>query len=178
MKNWILILMFGVFTATMFAQNSEDQKSIEKLVKTMQQGWDSADGDLFASAFADVHDFIVWNGYYFKNLSRSGNGMAHQNIFDTFYKDTRLYYTIDKMKFIREDVVLIHVLGAVVNKEEERPENPQVLFTGIVEKVNGIWQFVSFHNLDLEIYQDEGIKNQAPIPPSVMYGSWFTEASK
>ncbi|GJM34910.1 MAG: hypothetical protein DHS20C18_39110 [Saprospiraceae bacterium] len=157
----------------MYAQKTQDEKAIQQVVETMITSWGEGNGEKFASIFADEHDFIVWTGYYIKNSNPTVNARAHQGIFNTIYKDTDLYSTIDKIKFIREDIALIHVLGAVSKKGEGRPTDPEVLWTGILEKKDNTWKIISFHNLDLEVFKDENIKNNAPMPPEVMYASWY-----
>jgi hypothetical protein len=86
-----------------------------------------------------------------------------------------LHYVIDKIKFIREDVALVHVFGALSTKSESRPKDPQVLWTSVLDKTNGTWKISSFHNLDLEVFKDEEIKKGAPMPAEVMYASWYNE---
>lgn len=176
MKTLIPFFLLLFTSATISAQNQADEQAIRKIVQNLADGWTHGNGAEFAGSFADTHDFIVWNGYYMKNLNPQVNASSHQGLFDTRYKDTRMYSTIDKIKFVREDVALIHVLAAVVNKTESRPKDPEVLWTGILEKNNGQWKIISFHNLDLEIFQDEQMRASAPMPAEVMYASWYSEA--
>lgn len=173
MKTFFSLLTLLCLQLSLFSQSTEDEKAIHQLVQTMTEGWTNGDGEQFASVFADQHDFIVWTGYYLRNIGPNENAAAHQEIFDTFYKDTRLYYVVDKIRFIREDIALIHVFGAVSPKSESRPKDPRVLWTGTMEKADGRWKILSFHNLDLEVYQDDGIKAGAPMSPEIMYASWY-----
>lgn len=174
----LLIFSFALCTMTFNAQSITDEQAISNLIDIMQQGWNSGNGATFASAFAEDHDFIVWNGYYMKHNTISDNARGHQQIFDTFYKDTQLFYTIDKIKFIRKDLALIHVFGAVAPKGNTRPKDPQVLFSAIAEKKDSEWKLISFHNLDLEVFQNEQLMKGAPAAPSVMYANWYTAAPK
>ncbi|MCO6480705.1 MAG: SgcJ/EcaC family oxidoreductase [Phaeodactylibacter sp.] len=173
-----LIALFVLFTQPLFSQTEADEAAIRGLVQSMADGWTEGSGEKFAAAFADEHDYIVWNGMYFKNFNTQGNAAAHQGLFESVYKDTEHYATVDKVKFIREDIALIHVLAAVVKKGEGRPADPGVLWTGLLEKQEGQWKIISFHNLDLEIFQDEQMRQRAPMPPQVMYASWYAEAGR
>ena len=175
MKKIIFIVSITLCTTTLFAQNEQDEKEVRNLFKTLQEGWNTGSGETFASSFAEPHDFIVWNGYYFKENTIQKNAETHQWIFNTIYKDTQLLYTIDKVKFLSNDIALMHVLGAVTAQNSSRPKDPQVLISIIAQKTNGEWKIVSFHNLDLEAFQNEDIKNQSPVPTSVMYASWYNE---
>ncbi len=179
MKKFIpFIALSMAATQATFAQTTNDTQAIQQVVKTMSQSWSSADGAGFASVFADQHDYIVWNGFYFREINPEMNAASHNGIFNSIYKDTDAHFTLDKVKFIREDLALIHVLGAISKKTEGRPQDPQVLFTAIVEKMEGAWKIISFHNLDLKVFTDEMIRKNAPMPPQVMYASWYAEAGK
>jgi uncharacterized protein (TIGR02246 family) len=177
MKKIIFILSITFFTTSIFAQNQKDEKEIRNLIANMQKGWNTGSGETFASSFTEPHDLIVWTGYYIKNNTIQKNAEAHQRIFNTMYKDTQLFYTIDKIKFLSEDIALVHVLGAVDSIGNPRPNDPEVLISIVAQKENGVWKIVSFHNLDLEVFQNEDIKKGAPMTPSVMYASWYANNS-
>ncbi|MCB0464434.1 MAG: SgcJ/EcaC family oxidoreductase [Aequorivita sp.] len=178
MKRILTLLSIVLMSTITNAQKANDEQEVKNLVATLQKGWNTASGETFASAFAEPHDFIVWNGYYFKNNPIQKNAEMHQWIFNTMYNNTHLFYTIDKIKFLKEDIALLHVLGAVVSIDEARPKDPEVLMTLIAEKKDGNWKIVSFHNLDLEVFQNEEMRKSAPVPPAVMYASWYSENSK
>lgn len=173
MKTFFAFLIILCFTLPIAAQPDLDEQAIHGLMQTMADAWTDADGQRFASVFADQHDYIVWSGYYLKNIDRTANGNAHQGLFNSVYRNTRLHVAIDKIKFIREDIALVHVLGAVTPKDAPRPDDPQVLWTSLLEKADGAWRIISFHNLDLEVFQDEQVKAAAPVPPQVMYAGWY-----
>ena len=80
---------------------------------------------------------------------------------------------VDKIKFIRPDIALTHAIGVSYTKGQELPKNPGVLMTILLEKKNSTWQIISFHNLDLETFQNEDIKKGMPFPAEVMYASWY-----
>ncbi|MEM0518493.1 SgcJ/EcaC family oxidoreductase [Aequorivita flava] len=178
MKRILLLLTIVLMPTFTNAQKASDEKELKNLVGTLQKGWNTANGEKFASAFAEPHDFIVWNGFYYKNNTIQNNSETHQWIFNTMYKDTQLYYAIDKIKFLNENVALLHILGAVTAKDKMRPKDPQVLITLIAQKQGGHWKIVSFHNLDLEVFQNEEMRKNSPVPPSVMYASWYSENTK
>lgn len=178
MKILIQLIALFVCTNTLFAQSGPDEAAIRSLVKTMADGWTDGNSQKFASVFADEHDYIVWNGIYMKGMNTQSNAAAHQGLFESVYKDTDHHATVDKIRFIREDLALIHVLAAIVPKGENRPTDPQVLWSGLLEKKDGGWKIISFHNLDLEIFENEQMRRSAPMPPEVMYASWYAEAGR
>lgn len=173
MRTFIFLFISVFVTSSLLAQNNEDEKAIHDLVQTMSKAWTDGNGEQFASVFADQHDYIVWNGYYMKSFNPQMNAQTHQRIFEGIYKNTQNHVVIDKIKFVKEDVAMIHVLGAISQKGEERPKDPQVLWTSLLTKESGDWKIISFHNLDLEVFQNEGMKKGAPIPVEKMYSSWY-----
>lgn len=180
MKHLFHLTALLLLSQSLFAQtsNQKEEAAIRELVQTMADAWSEGNGEKFASAFANEHDYVVWNGYYFKGFNPQGNAAAHQGLFESVYKNTDHYATLDKIRFIREDIALIHVLAAVAGKGEGRPANPEVLWTGLLEKKDGKWKIISFHNLDLEIFQDDRTRQNAPMPPEAMYASWYAEAGR
>jgi len=169
----ISTLFFLLLPCISHTQSVTDHTAIENVIGTMAEAWSESNGEKFASIFSNQHDFIVWNGYYFKDINRETNARNHNGIFHTIYANTQLFYVIDKLRFISDEVALVHVMGAVVKKNEPRPSDPQVLYTALLEKTGDKWEISSFHNLDLEIFEDDNAKKNSPIPPHVMYASWY-----
>lgn len=172
----LLMLSFFFFgiLATSYAQiNNSDKDAIYAIVRDMEQGWNTNNGETFARGFAPTHDYIVVNGIYLSNQSKERNAMAHQGLFDSVYKTTDLRLIVDKMTSIREDLVLLHVFGATYEQNTPVPENPKVIITMLVEKKNNDWNIISFHNSDIEIFEP-GTPNRSPVPVEVMFGSWYT----
>jgi len=159
-------------------QKQKDESEIRQLIQTLADAWSKGDGELFASSFSDTHDFIVWNGYYFPNQSRMRNAKAHSGLFNSIFKNTDLYYVVDKVKFITDEVALVHFYGALVKDGEPRPKDPSVLISTVIVKGDDGWKIESFHNLDLESFQDEKIREASPIPLELMYASWYAKNEK
>jgi uncharacterized protein (TIGR02246 family) len=166
-------IAMAIFVMAGFAQTENDKKDIEKNVASMEEGWRQKDGKMYASAFAETHDFIVWNGYYFRDNTRAGCAAAHQQLFNSIFKTIDIKLKVDKVKYLRPDIALVHVLGAAYEKGKEPGKDPGVLMSLVMEKKAGKWEIVSFHNLDLEVFQDEAIKRNMPFPAEVMYANWY-----
>lgn len=154
-------------------QATTDEQAIQKIISSMETNWAQKNGEAFASVFADVHDFIVWNGYYFPNQTRERNAQAHQGLFNGPYRTYDIKLKIDKIRFLRPDLALVHVLGGGYQKGEAVPENPGVLMSIIMEKKNGSWKIISFHNLNLEAFTNKEMEQQSPMPLKVMYANWY-----
>lgn len=165
--------MLTAISTSVIAQNNADEQAIRKIINTMETGWTQKSGETFSSVFADGADYIVWNGYYFPNMSKQQNAAAHQGLFDGPYRTYDITLKIDKMRFLRPDLALVHVYGGGYTKGSAVPENPTVLMTMIVEKKDGAWKIISFHNLDLEVFTDKETAERSPMPPKLMYANWY-----
>lgn len=157
-------------------QRQKDEIEIRQLVQNLADGWSNGDGELFASSFSDTHDFIVWNGFYFPNQSKQRNAKAHTELFQSIYRNTDMYLIIDKMKFITDDIALVYYYGALAKDGEPRPKDPDVIISTVMVKGAEGWKIESFHNLDLEIFQDEDLRKHTPVAPEEMYSSWYIAA--
>ena len=173
MKKFILMATTVIISTLAFSQdekkNEKEEQAVRSLVSTIQTGWNNKSGETFASVFADVHDYIVVSGLYFPNWTQKANPGAHQGLFDTRFKNTDLSLNIDKINFLKDDLVMINALGASYETGGKIPENPEVIMTILAEKKDGVWKIISFHNHLL----DEQIEKASPMPLKVMYASWY-----
>ncbi len=169
-----MLIMFTAIASTAIGQNTNaDEQAIRNLITTMETGWVQKNGETFSSVFADTHDYIVWNGYYFPGMSRKANAAAHQHLFDGPYKTFDVKFKIDKIRFIRTDLALVHVYGGGYEKGKSVPENPNILASMLMEKKDGGWKVIAFHNLDLEAFENKTIGERSPMPLNVMYAGWY-----
>ena len=170
------LLLSGIFSFIMLCsingQNDQDKRDIMNIVQSMSKAWTDGDGTAWAEVFTDDHDYVTWFGLYMPGINRKINAFSHQQIFDSVYEDTQHFAVVDKIRFIDQDVALVHVLAAVNRKGEARPQQPAVLITLVMQNGGGNWKIVSLHNVDLEILENEQLSRGTPVPLSEMFGSW------
>ena len=154
-----LIFMTSSNAQMIHAQNADDEIQLREVVSTLKKGWNDKSGETFASVFADSHDYIVWTGMFAPNISRADNAKQHQQIFDTFYKNTQMENEVSKIKMIRDDLSLVHFYAKVWDKDMPEPEGWEVLISILVEKQEGEWKIIAFHNCDLEKGTGPGAKD-------------------
>jgi uncharacterized protein (TIGR02246 family) len=169
----LFALSAGLANTSFANGNPNDEKALHQVVGTMEQGWNTRSGELFSSSFADTHDYIVWNGLFFPQQSPTDNARAHQGIFNSIYKNTDVKLKVDRIKFVREDLALLHVLGATYDHGMAIPEHPKVIISMLVEKKNNTWKIISFHNSDIELSFEPGAQNGTSMPLNVMYAGWY-----
>lgn len=144
-----LISVFGQGNSRQKTLNAADEFAIRDLIQKCAVGWNKGSGEAFAAQFAEDADFVVVNGMHIKG--RRQNAAAHQQIFDTFYRGTRLWIQITSVRFLRADISLVHTISRVLKPEESgaspAPENIQ---TWTISKHGHAWLVDAFQNTSIQ----------------------------
>ena len=178
MKLITMILPFALAASTLAAQNDQtkDTEAIRQIVQDMEDGWNKPSGELFASHFAEEHDYVVWTGMYLPNQSRAANAGIHQELLSGIYKGSKNRLVLDKVRFVRKDVAIVHVYAHATFPGQPEPDYPAMIISMVLEKSEGDWKIVSFHNLNIEY--DKLLRTEDPDPRAIesfsnkMYSSW------
>ena len=138
----LIVLTFS--PNTLHAQNSHvtDEAAIRENVKLLETGWNTKSGALFAKPFAEDADYVVINGMYIKG--RAIIEKAHQQIFDTIYKDTTVTVLVRQIRFLRPDVAVVHA-GAQRRGPTKALEQEAVLTLVMTKEKEG-WTIAAFQN--------------------------------
>ena len=124
--------------------HAEDEAAIRENVKHMESGWNTKSGALFAKPFAEDADYVVINGMYVKG--RAAIERAHQQIFDTIFKNTTVSLSVKQLRFLRPDVAVIHVTGHKDAPENERELVSDAIVTLVMTKDKEGWRIAAFQN--------------------------------
>jgi uncharacterized protein (TIGR02246 family) len=136
------------------ASRAKDEAAIRAAVASLAEAWAAGDGRAFAKPFAEDADYTVWNGLYIKGREEIARG--HDQIFSTFYKGTKIRLDVRAVRFLREDVAVVHAEGRLVKKDEEFPADPHVVPVLVLARDKGRWQIVVFQNLQSRQEQEKG----------------------
>ncbi|QEC68985.1 SgcJ/EcaC family oxidoreductase [Panacibacter ginsenosidivorans] len=118
---------------------SADEKKIKAVFETMQAAWENNDAKTFTACFTEDSDFVNFRGDHFKG--RENNITKHVQ-----FKDTRLYINIKSIRFLNDEMAVVHAEGAVL-EEWQQVSNCKLSYnTNILIKENGQWKITSFHN--------------------------------
>ena len=124
------------------AQISADEAAIRENVKQLETGWNTKSGAVFAKPFAEDADYVVINGMYIKG--RPTIEKAHQQIFDTIYKDTNIALVVKQVRFLRPDVAVAHVSGERTGPDKD--QHHKAMLTIVMTKENQGWTIAAFQN--------------------------------
>ena len=137
----LLLLTFSIQAAAQ-SNHTADEIALRDAVKQLENGWNIHSGASFAKPFAEDADYVVINGRYIK--SRAVIEKAHQQIFDTIYKDTTISLTVKEIRFLRADVAVIHVAGT--RNGPGTGETHDAMITLTLTKENDGWKIATFQN--------------------------------
>jgi uncharacterized protein (TIGR02246 family) len=144
----IITLIFLTMTTHAQTATTTDDARIRELVKTLEDGWAKKDGDLFAKSFAENADYVVINGMHLQGRMAIAKG--HQEIFDSFYKETNIKTEVQGIRYIRPDVAIVHFTSHLTGTSNGQKIDGTGLITLTVEKLNGNWQIDAFQNTQIE----------------------------
>lgn len=141
----VLIMLPTIITkAQTDSDHLEDEKAIRQVVQNIEDAWAAGDGKKFADNFTDDVDFMVWNGLEIHG--REENIKGHQEIFDTFYKGTKIRSEIRKIRFLSDDIAVVHAQSEMFRDGRKVKDVPKVVPLMILQKQEGKWKVVVFQN--------------------------------
>ena len=138
----LLMLGFSVEPLNLQDSRAADEAALRESVKQLETGWNTKSGALFAKPFAEDADYVVINGMYIKG--RATIETAHQRIFDTIYKDTKINLTVKQIRFLRPDVAVVHVTGHREGPTKELTQD--AILTLVMTKEQHGWTIAAFQN--------------------------------
>ena len=158
----ILILVLFIARVNGYGQKTDskakDEAMIRANVEQMAKGWNMKSGAEFAKPFAEDSDYVVVNGMHIKG--RRQNASAHQQIFDTFYKGTKLWVRVKSVRLLKPDVMLVHSVSKVLKPgDSDASPEPEAIQTWLVSKHGNEWLIDAFHNTPI---QRQGVQDAKP----------------
>jgi uncharacterized protein (TIGR02246 family) len=123
---------------------TSDERALHQLVYQLEAAWNAGDATGFAEAFAEEADFIhILGGYY---SGRTAIEAGHRMIFGTIYKGSTVRYSVEKIRFIRPDVVVISARQYLQFYEDGAARELQARPLLVLEKKDGLWEIVTLQN--------------------------------
>jgi len=147
MKKYLILIATIPVIFTAFSQEFERDKEedkIEKVVAGLVDAWTQADAKSFASYFSEDADFMVWFGLHMQG--RNDIAFGHNMIFNDFYSNTTWNLKIKKIRFIGDNVALVHAAGAVVKNGDPTPEEPDAVPLIVLNRVENNWEIIALQN--------------------------------
>ena len=133
--------------ASAIQARAADEAAIRENVRQMEAGWNAKSGALFAKPFAEDADYVVINGAYFQG--RAAIEKAHQQIFNTIYRNTTVSLAVKQIRFLRPEVAIVHVTGHKDAPENEKGLVIDALVSMVMTKDKEGWRIAAFQNTQI-----------------------------
>ena len=91
---------------------------------------------------------MVINGIKIKGREEIEKG--HAGIFATIYKDSHNVATIRGIRFLRQDVAIIHVEWNLEHSLDGERRKSRAMNTIVATTENGKWSIAAFHNTPIQ----------------------------
>jgi uncharacterized protein (TIGR02246 family) len=122
-----------------------DEMAIRELFQQLLDDWGRGDAQSYGSRFTEDADYVAFDGSHTKGRQAIVDG--HQPLFDRWLKGTRLVGRIESIRFLGDDVALVHATGSTIFPGEEKPRRSRdSIQTLVAKKDDGVWHFTAFHN--------------------------------
>jgi uncharacterized protein (TIGR02246 family) len=135
-----------------------DEHGVRAAVARAEKAWNAADHVAFAACMAEDVDVVGLLGerYHGRDVVELG----HKHIFETIYKDSRVTYTIEQLRFLRADVAVVilhqtmrsylppHVVISTARQRQMSDEmhDSEARATLTLVKQSRSWAISAFHN--------------------------------
>ena len=141
----------------------EDEVAIRQLVHDMQEGQNTKNGELFASAFAQEHDYVAINGMFLPNQTREDNVRVHQRLYDESrssvtgrHVEVEVRLNVAKIRPLTAPEVTVAHVESEFRPKGQAEKKTKYIITAVMQKQEGEWEIVAFHNAPVQKRNEEG----------------------
>jgi uncharacterized protein (TIGR02246 family) len=124
----------------------QSEEAVRDVMVRLREAWERGDGQAYAALFSEDAQYVTAPG---KRLhGRKSIAQSHQEIFNRFFKDTKLGRSYpNTLRPITSDVVLVESAGSVLFPGETESEiSLNGLTTFVLARQANAWRIVSFQN--------------------------------
>jgi uncharacterized protein (TIGR02246 family) len=126
-------------------ERADDDRAVHACWATLVDAWNRGDGAAYAGAFTADCDYVAFDGT--RLIGRDANARAHQALFGTVLHGSRLVGEIKSIRYLGDDVAIVHASGAVLmpwqTKIARRRRSRQTL---VLVKRHDRWWGTAFHH--------------------------------
>lgn len=118
-----------------------DAAAIRALLDQLTEAWNRGDGAAYGALFTEDASYITYLGTLYTGSHDIGR--AHQALFDSFLKGTRLASEIVGIRFHGADTAVVTTRG---DTYKNKPAKLRKLQTFTVVRIGGRWRIAAFQN--------------------------------
>jgi uncharacterized protein (TIGR02246 family) len=120
---------------------TDAEQMVRQAVESLEAAWNAGDSCGFAAVFAEDADFINVIGTH--RHGRAEIEAGRRQVFDSIYKDGRIKYAVETIRFIRPDAAVALVRTRLTLRGDE---TITMQTTMMLAKADGNWQIVVYQN--------------------------------
>ncbi|WP_066941838.1 SgcJ/EcaC family oxidoreductase [Microtetraspora fusca] len=132
----------NISTTAHAADTAADTAAVAAVLDRLTAAWNAGDGVAYGAEFTDDATYITYVGTLYVGGTEIGS--AHQALFDSFLKGTRLAGEIVGIRFTGPDTALVVTRGDVHKGKPGKLHKIQT-YT-LVRQANGEWKVAAFQN--------------------------------
>jgi len=122
-----------------------DEISILELFTKLRDAWNSGDAESYGSYFTDNCVYITYDGQHL--TGKTENVEFHNKLFKTFLKVSKLSEQIKGIRFLINDIVIVHHTGTIqLRFQKNVPRWRTSINNNVPVRKNGQWKISAFHN--------------------------------
>lgn len=121
---------------------TDDTTAISALLDGLVDAWDRGDGTAYGTTFTADASYVTYVGTVYHGGAEIGR--AHQVLFNSFLKGTRLASQITNIRFYGTDLAVVLTRGDTYKKNQGKLRKVQT-FT-VVRQGDGRWKIAAFQN--------------------------------
>jgi uncharacterized protein (TIGR02246 family) len=122
------------------------KKITQNIITMLENGWNNANGTEYAQPFADTAEFVDIRGVLHQNSTRQYLGEAHQRIFTSIYKDSKVAYNLVQVIPINDNTVVANVKAVLDAPSGPLAGKSASTITMVIVKSANTWKIRAFHN--------------------------------
>jgi len=123
----------------------DHEVAIRGLYEKMMDGWNRGSAVAFAEPVRHDAEFVAFDGTHFHG--RDELVAFHEPLFQTHLKGTRLVGRVNRVRFLSEDVAVIHASGSTIMRGQSAPSPARDSIQTLVVKRSGEeWSVAAFQN--------------------------------
>lgn len=129
---------------------TNDEAAIRALYEQLMDGWNKGSGEAFAAPFAEQCDLVAFDGTHF--TTRQEIAAFQQALFDKWLKGTRLVGEVKQVRFLSDDVAVMHAVGGTLMRNESKPSPARdSIQTLVAKRTPKGWRLEAFQNTRLRV---------------------------
>jgi uncharacterized protein (TIGR02246 family) len=139
-----------------------DEAAVRAVPAMVVDAWARGDGEGVAAAFTEDVDFIAGDGRLVQG--RAALVPYFQDQFDDFLAGSQAVADVVNVRFLRDDVAVVHTIGGIMFPGETEVQPDWVgIQTWVVVKQDGAWLATAYHNSRVSPEVQE-MQAASPVP--------------